>query len=101
MLYSSRTWQRCRRHLCGITQHSTDTSGKLQRVLLGETEIGCGLWQYVHCQIKLPSPAKWLNSVWMEGIGRFPIGAEEPKAPFTNRKTKAQIEVIQDPSRIV
>ena len=101
MLYSSRTWQRCRRHLCGITQHSTDTSGKLQRVLLGETEIGCGLWQYVHCQIKLPSPAKWHNSVWMEGIGRFPIGAEEPKAPFTNRKTKAQIEVIQDPSRIV
>lgn len=82
MLYSSRTWQRCRRHLCGITQHSTDASRKLQRVLLGETELGCGLWQYVHCQIKFPSSVKWLNSVGMEGIRRFPIGAEESKAPF-------------------
>ena len=74
MLYSSRTWQRCCRHLCGITQHSTDTSRKLQRVLLGETEIGCGLWQYVHCK-----------------VAQFSVDVGNRKIPYWSRRTKSSV----------
>lgn len=51
-------------------------------------------------KLNYQSPAKWLNSVGMEGIRRFPIGAEESKAPFYKSENQdTERSDPQSPSR--